>query len=666
LTDFNLRAFGAGQHDAGASSAPPVELEPTNPEAAPARPPGGESADALGFDSAVRGLAELAAHRSAGSPLAMALMGPPGSGKSFALGRLVDISLACSRQAQGNESSFVPDIVVARVEASQGQDPATTLAAGVYAALVQSSPANATLAEDAAEAGADPEDAARAASERLIELRRRLDSERQTLGELSGRRARLSETVLYQSAGSRIDNWARTNRNRIESRLRAFGFQSGDPVTTYKDLVRDLSDNGGPAGKVAAFLRATWAFRGQTQLLVLAALLFILAWALGLAQDQQPAWASWLRGQGEWGQTGAAWLEGGGAGLFSLLTWLAFWGAVASLALNVWRAARFVAPLFRGVSLLNEDIGAGGREIDSLIANQTRLVDDLAAQADAQARRAEEAERRVATLGARRREEAAVTPFDRSDDADAGRKRARHFLDAISREVANGAGPGRVLVAVDDVDSLSPQAAAAFVDEACALLARPPFVLALAVDPQRLAAGWGPDGANRLARRVQIGVRVDAASTGDYARLVRRLLAGGEDQAASTDEDVRGSIWDRPVGPDEAALLEALAPLAGRTPRCVAQFVTAYRLGRGRTEAFAPLALALAIDIGGRPEEKAAVSAAMSAALPGHAFEVKGPTTRLAEAIGAARAAHRGPLTAGDMRAAMNLAATYSLEPSAA
>ncbi len=160
---------------------------------------------------------------------------------------------AFTRSAGAGSSPYLQNVVVARVDAAAAREPATALAASVFSALQASGGQAAQLAEDAAAAGADPADAARSASERLIDLRRRLDGERQTLRELSGRRARLSETVLYQSGGSRIDSWARANRSRIEGRLRAFGFESGDPVATYKDLVRDVSERRGIMGRVGAF-----------------------------------------------------------------------------------------------------------------------------------------------------------------------------------------------------------------------------------------------------------------------------------------------------------------------------------------------------------------------------------------------------------------------------
>lgn len=629
------------------------------PKATEAAPTG--SPDALGFDPAVRGLAELAAHRSAGSPLTLGLLGPAGSGKSFALTRLIELVGGFTKGSAGGASPYVPNVVIARVEAGASGEPATALAASVFAAMQAAGGQPAALAEDAAASGADPVDAARAASERLTDLRRRLDAERQTLGDLSGRKARLSETVLYQAGGSRIDSWARANRGRIEGRMRAFGFQAGDPVATYKDLVRDVSEKRGGMGRVAVFAHAMWGFRGQARLIVLAAIFFLFAWALGLALDNQASWSGWLGGQGDAGATSAAWIDVHGPAMFALARTILFWAAIACLVFNVFRAARFLSPIWRGVSLLDADMEAGQREIDSLIANQTRLVNDLSAQADAQAHRAEEAERRAAVHSSRRTDDPGATPFG-AQEGDAAGRQARHFFRAITRESASGAGPQRILVAVDDLDSLSPQAAAGFMDEAANLLAQPPFVLVVAADPQRLAQGWGEDGADRIARRIQIGVRVDAASSGDYARLVRRLLATGEEQAATAASvDASESVWDRPVTGEEASLLEALAPLAGRTPRNVAQFVTAYRLGRARTDKGALLAFALALDIGATAEERGAVTSAIASSLPDQTFDPAGLSARVREALEHARVANGGVITASEMRAALTLASTYSL-----
>ncbi len=619
------------------------------------------SGDVLGFDPAVRGLAELAAHRSAGVQLTLGLLGPAGSGKSFALARFIELVGAFSKARGAASSPFMSNIVVARVDAGASADPAIAVASGVYAALQSAGDQTAAFAEDAAAAGADPVDAARSASERLIDLRRRLDSERRTLGDLSGRRARLAETVLYQSAGSRIDSWARTNRSKVEGRLRAFGFEAGDPVATYKDLVRDVAENRGVFGRISSFAHAMWGFRGQAKLLVLAGIFFLLAWALGLAQGSQSMWSGWLGGQGEMGAKTAEWINANGSAIFATSRLVLFWAAIACVALNVFRAARFMSPIWRGVSLLDADMETGQRELDTLIGNQTRLVDDLSSQADAQARRAEEAERRAASHASRRTENPGATPFAAPEGDGAGRQ-ARAFLRALAREGAGAAAPQRILVAIDELDSLSPKDAASFVDQAAALLSQPPFAMVIAADPQRLAQGWGGDGMDQLARRIQVGVRVDAASSGDYARLVRKLLATGEDApSAVAPIDASASILDRPISSDEAALLEGLAPLAGRTPRSIAQFVTAYRLARARTDKWSLLAFALALDVGGTQDEQAAIASALLACLPDQAFDPSGVSARVREALSLARFAAGGTITAGEMRAALSLASTYSL-----
>ncbi|MDB5572306.1 MAG: hypothetical protein JWN93_3489, partial [Hyphomicrobiales bacterium] len=516
LTEFDLRSGD------GAARAPavlrPEELQTSAfappvapPDAVPApvprsvQPQAPAAADeAESLDRALCGLAELALEGGK-APLTLALLGSAGSGKSFALARLLQ---AVDALAPGIGAR----VAVARVEAGAGREPASAIAASVFAALAANS-STAALAHEAAAAGADPHAAARSASERLVELRRRLDVERQALQDLTGRKARLAETVLYRAAGSRIDGWARANRARIEARLRAFGFGSADPVATYKDLVRDLSERRGLTGRFSAFLHAMWGFRAQVKLLVYAALLCLLAWGLGVAQAPGGLVDS-LQGRGDALARAGALIEANKSWI-DLARTGALWLAAALVALNVARAARFVSPLFRGVSLLDTDVQASQRDLDSMIANQARLVDSLSHEGEAQAQRAEEAERRVALQGSR----AGATPLASSpfeEGVDAPAQQARAFLAALSREIsqdASGAAPQRILVAVDDLDSLSPRDAAAFVDEAAAALGKAPFVTVLAVDPKRLLAGWGDGeswGAERLARRVQAALRIDA------------------------------------------------------------------------------------------------------------------------------------------------------------
>ena len=103
-------------------------------------------------------------------------------------------------------------------------DPGSAIAAAVFAALgrERSGVNYAALADEAAHAGVDPYQAANKALERHDEARRRLDAERQARDDVEARRARLIENMLYETAGSRIDAYARAKRGPIEARLAPF------------------------------------------------------------------------------------------------------------------------------------------------------------------------------------------------------------------------------------------------------------------------------------------------------------------------------------------------------------------------------------------------------------------------------------------------------------
>ena len=58
---------------------------------------------------------------------------------------------------------------------------------------------------------------------------------------------------------------------------------------------------------------------------------------------------------------------------------------------------------------------------------------------------------------------------------------------------SSNSAPQKVLVAVDNLDALPPQAAAAFLDEAARTLAFAPFILLVAADPRQLTTGWSKD-----------------------------------------------------------------------------------------------------------------------------------------------------------------------------
>lgn len=621
-------------------------------------------ADALGLDNAVNGFAELIAHKRAQGPLTIGIFGGSGSGKSFALNRLLAMveQLRDGAAAVGAASPFLSRITVARLDAARADgNPVNVVAASVYDALRKSpSGDHAGLADEIVASSLDPRAAARAATERLMELRRKLDAERQELHELSGRRARLAETVLYQTSGSRIDSYARSNRGSIESRLRAFGFDSGDPVATYKDLVRDVAERPGLVGRVSTFIHAMWAFKGQTKLLVYAVIFYALAWGFSHAEVNLPAWTKWIQGLGDQAQPVAAFVQKNASWLGTVRS-LCNWLVLAFLALNVVRAFRFVAPIYRGVSHLNADMDARKHELDHLVSNQTRLVDDLVSDADAQSRRAEEAERRAVAQGARAGVmQDAVSPFIKnSGSADAD---ARAFLAGLA-SAPEERRPQRIVVAIDNLDALPAPQALAVLEDVTQALSHPTYVTIAAVD--RDVVGAEPQARARLLKLLQTPFNVANAASRGYGTFVKGLLAPAGDQpqpqadhASLRALDAATSVLDTPMRAGEANLLESLSALAGRSPRRVLQFINLYKLARTRSTAFAPLALALAVDCSGDGQLKQALLSGVTGKADDEDVAFDNP--QLVTALKAVALVNRHPVSAGQMREGMAIAAAYA------
>ena len=631
--------------------------------------------DALGKGAVLAGVAELLAHKRATPPLTIGLFGGRGTGKSFALEQLLDRvkRLAAAAAGLGGKSPYLSRIVTVKVDAARSTaDPATAIAAEIFRTLNGGSTGSeqyAALAQEAAHAVRDPHVVAREANERLTEARHRLHAERQVLRDLDGSRARLVETVLYESAGSNIDTYARVNRSRIEARLRAFDFTHGDPLGIYRDLVRDVAESGGANGRIATFLKALWAYRGQTRLLVVAVILLVLAWGCGRAAGTQEAWLPWLRGTGDLGATIASWISAN-IGWLAAIGEAAVLGACIAAVACAWRAFRFTQPIFRGASLLALDLETRRRDLDGLIANQTHHVDAIAAEVDAHARRAEEAERRARAADERTTRPTAAlvdSPFEAAQDN--GDQRARlaiAFISSLAAAMARGSGngfavPQRLVVAIDNLDSLPPARAAGFIEAAHRLLSATGFELLLAADPSRLAAAWGEaDGADCLAKYVQVPLHLDTAEPDVYADMARALIGGATTENAQWPQvDAGRSMLDLPWRSGEVDLVAGLAPLAGRSPRSVKRFVNIYRLARARAENYPALALLLALDAGGTAAERRAMNAALADAdtsAPLHFAD----EPRLAQALEACRVARGEALTAGDVRAARGVAAAYS------
>jgi hypothetical protein len=569
--------------------------------------------DAWGLEAVLRPLAELAAHRDTEAPLTIGILGAPGSGKSFALGVLLAQIETLARKS-GDRDRFLKSIATLRIDATRlDGDPALVLAGSIYDSLGAAFP---DLVGGAAEAIRDPRSVARETAERLDDARRRLDSERQKLSEIESRRARVFETILFDTAGSKVDAYARANRARIEGRLESFGF-SGDPILNFKSMVRDLAESGGPLSRAGAALRSFWAFKGQVRLLVTSAMLFLVGLGLAAALTNQAVWLGWLRNLNEslgpvvdWLRAHVDWL--------STLKQIAYAGAVLALVLNAFRALRFVQPLYRGVTLLESDIGEKRRDIDALYAHQMRRVDALTADVERMAQLAAEADRRADSHGGKPNSHLEPSPFDDGSL----RLRVERFFVSLGRLLqrqgsstatsdAGKAAPERVVIAIDNMDALAPAAAAAALEATHRALAQPGVVLLLALDPARLS-NLGSDMVQRLEKWIQVPFRVGPdVATLDAGGLVAQIIGRGERKR----EVAADRLTDWTISDAEAVALAALAPIAGASPRMVKRFVNLYRVVRTQAPEFkTELALMLALDLGGTGGERAAIAAALAEA----------------------------------------------------
>ena len=563
-----------------------------------------------------RFFAELLTHRLASTPLTLGLFGPAGSGKSSTLRAVMDSVEALSTAVPGaGETAFLDGVTAVRTNLQPGTPVALSLMDQVASAL---SPAFPRLVAEASHAGLDPRAAAQDTANRLNELRHQLDVERGKLDELATRYARLTETVLFEGGGSQIDGYARRNRARIERSLRRFGFDPDDG-TAYRELVRDAHDTSSPLARGPGWLRAFWAYRGQTRLLVIAAVFFLMSWAVGLAIANQETLVDAVRSSSDKMGSAADWLAAHAHWLHPIKDVCALAG-VAVLALNVLRGFRFLQPVVKGSKLLRDDLAARRRSLDGLLAHQTQRVDALARDVEAANQAAAEAERRLAAQGmdGQGPRQAARRPEPSPDTA--AFATASAFFGAISDAISaraqdrlassGSAAPARLAIGLDGFEDLSAGAAADALAMAHALLNRPGIVTIVAIDRDHLVSGLGPTdpafAAARLDRMVQVPYSVGASEEPWPASqaFVRALVSGGEPVQASAVEaiDPSRSVLDMPWLQSEGAVLEALAPFAGTTPRAAKRFVNLYRIARadprmrgGTAQDLAALAFELAI-----------------------------------------------------------------------
>jgi len=618
-------------------------------------------APSLGDYPALDLLADLAVHAHTQTPLTIAVFGAPGAGKSHALRSLARRARGLTAAARAG-GPFIREVVALEVEARALQgDAISGLAHALHRGLLAQGPDSpaARLGAKALEAAADPQAAAQEAARKLEEIGQRVASEQRALDELKARRAGLNDALLSGSSPTRVEDYARRHRKQLEVALKSFGF-TGDAASVYKDLLREL---GNRSGRLGAFANSIWSYAGQAKLLIWAVAFFLMAYAAGLAERSSADWLASLRSAAEGAKDPANWIQNH-TGWLTYLANAAITAGLICLALNIWRAARFTMPLLQGLRLLEEDVGKRRSEIDEVIARQAKRVDQLGAEAQKLAAIAHANEiraRQPGASGAANRQNLFAAPVMQPTGPDAGA-----YLAALEAGLGVHEAPRRMLILLDGLEALPAPQAAALVDAVHHGLDRPGFVLAMATDPDQLAAGWGGGkvAAARLERYVQAPFNIRMIRDPQASIAYAHQLLGAATDAEQTPIDASTSALDQALKPIETHLLGKLAGLAGDSPRAVKRYLNAWRLARPMTKDSGALALMLALDNGATTGELAAMGAAMDLEEPGKPLKIHPGEPRLAAALTAVNALRSSPLTNGQAHAAWMIARDYSL-PSA-
>ena len=552
-----------------------------------------DGADVLGLSDALRPLVELCLAPEAETPFALGLVGRRGVGKRDALRRLVEGIDSLSRGApRSAASTFLSKVVVVRIDAaSAGDDPASAIAAATFRALETAQYAQ--LADDAAHATVDPRSAAATAAEVHDAAVRRLEQERAARSDVEGKRARIAEALLFETPGARIDSFIRASRGKIEAKLRHFGFAEGDAGANFRNLVRDMSSIGA-ASRPAIFLRATWAYRGQAGLVVLAILAFALAFGLDRLRnpgvvEQLTSLSAQLAPVLDAATAHSEQVEYAIEALIVL--------GFGALFANLWRAASFTGLLFRGLRLLNLDIREQRRELDASAARLERRVAALQIEADAANQRVETLARRAGG-GASPSTRPPGPQFVKSSEAPA--LGAREFMHELVRLLNAGAvpGPQRLFIVIENVDQGPPAESRRLLDVAVQLAGRNMAVIA-ACDPSR----WPGDAREIVESLFQIVFDVGAIGSASGEALAARLLTTSPAPAVLFGDAGIGPLaLSEPLDEAEIRMLTSVSALIGPNPSALKRLFNAYRLARLGDVSRPLVALALAARMARDPD----------------------------------------------------------------
>jgi hypothetical protein len=640
------------------AAAPPVSIAPP-PAPVQAEPiflgDSADGADVLNAAQLVQPLAQLCVTPQVQTPFLAAIAGTSGAGKTFALRRLVQAIVDLSASSAASGGGVLARVIVAHVDAGSGLEAPVAIASAAYATLDRE-PGGvdySALLDETGHAGGDPHRAARAASDRHDDLVRKVEAERSHRDDVEAKRARLADTLLFETPGSRIDVFARARRGMIEARLRRFGLAGSDADASYRNLVRDMSTLGAGA-RIGVVFRATWAYGSQARLLIWAIVAFALAIGSGILHgaaalaaierlgDAFKPVADWIAAHGEW---------------FDRASQLLYVVGGLAIALNLWRALGFSNLILRGARLLNLESRERRRDLDQRATRLNQRVAALTAEAEGAAKRADAASQRA---GGKASVRAPGPEFLESGHAPS--TAARAFLAALGARIGHpnpaAPAPDRLIFAIDNLDSLSPGATIAWIDAAQNAIGHGCVGL-MAFDPARLAVILdGPRKARRrLGKWLQVAVNLPARDGADGGRVVARLLSTAGQPAAAPDEKLKAALVE-PLSSAETSLLAALAPLAADSPRDAKRFLNAYRLARCSGSPRPVMALMQAVAFA--DDDAQAAMRDLLAKGTVELSDVSG-SPELIEAVKAARAANNGPISIEDARAASEIARRYVL-----
>ena len=641
------------------AAAPPVSITP--PVAALQTEPiflsnSADGADVLNVAQLVQPLAQLCVTPQVQTPFLAAVAGASGAGKTFALRRLAQAIVELSASSAASGGGALGQVVLAHVDAGSGVEAPVAIAAAAYAALDRE-PGGvdySALLDETGHAGGDPQRAARAASDRHDDLVRKLEAERSQRDDVEAKRARLADTLLFETPGSRIDVFARARRGTIEARLRRFGLAGSDADASFRNLARDMSTLGAGA-RAEVVIRAIWAYGSQARLLIWAIVAFALA--VGLSLLHGPAALAAIERLGDGLKPVADWIAAHGEWFDRASQLLYVLGALA-IALNLWRALGFSNLLFRGARLLNLEARERRRDLDQRATRLYQRVAALTAEAEAAAKRAEAASQR---FGGKATARAPGPEFLESGHAPAAAARA--FLTALGARIGhpNSAAPApdRLILAIDNLDALSPAAAIAWIDAAQSAIG-PGCMGLMAFDPARLAATLGGprEARRRLGKWLQVTLNLPAREGSDGERFVARLLStagqpagGGGCEAGG---DARRAAFQRGNGAACGA-----CPARRRIRRATPS-VSSTPIDWRAAQASPRPVMALMLAVAFADDDAQAAMRDRLAKGSGELSDVSGPA-ELVEAVKAARAANNGPISIEDARAAADIARRYAL-----